>query len=230
MKFFGLEKLSLVDYDSNIAATVFTGGCNFRCPFCHNGPLVLDVKNQSVISEDEILSYLKKRKGVLNALCITGGEPTMHKELPEFIKKVKDLGYKVKLDSNGTNPEMLSQLAEKSLIDYVAMDIKSDKKGYPVITDVPALDLSPIEESIAFLKSGKVDYEFRTTLIKEYHSKEVIENIAKWISGAEKYFFQCFKETENCISLGLNKVDEKIAKSFLEIVKPFVKRADLRGY
>lgn len=230
MDIYGLEKLSLVDYDGFVAATVFTGSCNFRCGFCHNSALVLDSKSLPIIPESEILNYLKKRKGVLEGLCITGGEPTLNPDLPEFIKKVKDIGYKVKVDTNGTNPEMVKLLVKEGLADYFAIDIKNDRENYAEIIGFKTFDTSKIEKTVEFLLSGATKYEFRTTLIAEYHKAENIKRIGEWIKGADKYFMQKFKSGDNCISQDLSPVSEETAKEFLEIARPFVKHAALRGY
>ena len=230
MDIYGLEKLSLVDYDGFVAATVFTGSCNFKCGFCHNSALVLDYKTLPPIAESEILSYLKKRKGILEGLCITGGEPTLNPDLPEFIKKVKDIGYSVKVDTNGTNPEMVKLLVKEGLADYFAIDIKNDRENYAEIIGFKTFDTQKIEKTVEFLLSGQVGYEFRTTLIAEYHKAENIRRIGEWIKGADKYFMQKFKSGDNCISQDLSPVPEKEAQEFAEIVRPFVKAVSLRGY
>lgn len=230
MNIYGLEKLSLVDYDGFIAATVFTGSCNFKCGFCHNSALVLDYKSLPPIPESDILAYLKKRKGILEGLCITGGEPTLNPDLPEFIKKVKDVGYSVKVDTNGTNPEMVKLLATEGLADYFAIDIKNDRENYSEIIGFKTFDTSKIEKTVEFLLSGKIGYEFRTTLIAEYHKAENIRRIGEWIKGADKYFMQKFKSGENCIAQNLSPVPKKEANDFAEIVRPFVKSVNLRGY
>ncbi|MBO4251564.1 MAG: anaerobic ribonucleoside-triphosphate reductase activating protein [Clostridia bacterium] len=230
MEIFGLEKLSLVDFDGFVAATVFTGSCNFRCGFCHNSALVLDSKKLAVIPENEVLDYLKKRKGILEGLCITGGEPTLNPDLPDFIRKVKDIGYSVKVDTNGTNPEMVKLLAKEKLADYFAIDIKNDRENYAEIIGFKSFDTQNVEKTVEFLLSGAIGYEFRTTLIAEYHKAENIIKIAEWIKGADKYFMQKFKSGDNCISGGLSAVDGATAKEFLEIIRPSVKYAALRGY
>ena len=230
MDIFGLEKLSLVDYDGFVAATVFTAKCNFRCGFCHNSALVLDYNAIPPIRESEVLDYLKKRKGILEGLCITGGEPTLNPDLPEFIKKVKDIGYSVKVDTNGTNPEMVKLLVKEGLADYFAVDIKNDKENYANIIGFNTFDTSKVEKTVEFLLSGKVKYEFRTTLIAEYHKADNIKRIAEWIKGADKYFMQKFKSGDNCISQDLSPVPMETAKEFADIIRPFVKRVDLRGY
>lgn len=230
MDIYGLEKLSLVDYDGFVAATVFTGSCNFKCGFCHNSALVLDYKTLPPIAESEILRYLKKRKGILEGLCITGGEPTLNPDLPEFIKKVKDIGYSVKVDTNGTNPEMVKLLVKEGLADYFAVDIKNDRAHYAEIIGFKTFDTQKIEQTVEFLLSGQVGYEFRTTLIAEYHKAENIKRIGEWIKGADKYFMQKFKSGDNCIAQNLSPVSEEKAKDFAEIIRPFVKSVGLRGY
>lgn len=230
MELFGLEKLSLVDYDSHTAATVFTGGCNFRCPFCHNGSLVVTSKNDFRISEEEVLGYLTKRKGLLDGLVVTGGEPTLHKDLADFLRKVKDLGYDVKLDTNGTSPEMLASLVSSRLVDYVAMDIKSSPSSYSVVAGVSDPHLDKITESVAFLKKGSVPYEFRTTLINEFHSETDFTEIADFIDGADKYFIQKYRDSDGCLQSGFTPVPEETAAKYLSVVAPHVGYAALRGY
>ena len=231
MKIYGLEKLSLVDYDGFVAATVFTGSCNFRCPFCHNASLIVDYDKLPPIDENEVFSYLKKRKGIIEGLCITGGEPTLNKDLPEFCEKAKQTGVFVKVDSNGTSPQTIKLLAENGLADYFAIDIKNDRKNYAKIVGLNSFDTKNIEKTVSYLIGSKVGYEFRTTLIDEFHSEENIIEIGKWISGAKKYFLQKFKSGENCLLPdGLNPVSDENAKRFLTAVAPFVKFTKLRGY
>lgn len=230
MKILGMEKLSLVDFDDHIAATVFTGGCNFRCPYCHNAPLVLDPGGQGVLGEEEVLAYLNKRKGVLQGVCITGGEPTLMPDLREFILKIKEMGYDVKLDSNGTRPDVLRKLIDEKIVDYIAMDIKNSKERYAETVDVKNFDLALVEESAALLMEGRTDSEFRTTLVKEYASAEDMERIAEWLSGAEKYFLQHFKDSGNCIRNDLHEVDEKTALEYKAIAEKKIRNVRLRGY
>ncbi len=230
MNFFGLEKLSLVDYDGKVAATVFTGGCNFKCGFCHNSPLVLSANELPIISEDEILSYLEKRKGLLEGLCISGGEPTLNKDLPAFIEKVKKIGYSVKLDTNGTNPEMVKSLYSNGLCDYFAMDIKNDKENYAKIIGFDTFDTKNVEKTVEFFLSLGKDYEFRTTLIKEFHDRDNIVNIGKWIKGANKYFLQKFKNSVSCIESHLSAVEDKIALEYTNILREYIENTQLRGY
>ena len=230
MEILGLEKLSLVDFDGYVSATVFTGACNFRCGFCHNGSLVLDYKNIPVIPEEEVLSYLTKRKGLIEGLCISGGEPTLQPDLPLFIEKVKKIGVKVKVDTNGTNPIMIKSLVENGLADYFAMDIKNDLESYGKIIGIENFNTTNIEKSVEYFLSGKVPYEFRTTLIKGYHEKQNLINIGKWIKGANKYFLQKFKDSEGCIESHLSAVEDKVALEFVELLKEYVPATRLRGY
>lgn len=231
MKIYGLEKLSLVDYDGVVSATIFTGGCNFKCPFCHNGSLVTDYDKFSVIDEEEVLNFLKKRRGIIEGLCISGGEPTLNNDLSEFCEKVKKIGLKIKLDTNGTNPDAVKLLVQNKLIDHVAVDIKNDKDHYAEIIGFTRFDTEKIEETVSFLLSDAISYEFRTTLINEFHDENNLKAIGEWICGADKYFLQKFRSGENCLFPdGLNEVAAEKAKKLLEIVSPFVKQAKLRGY
>lgn len=194
----GFNKTTLLDYPGRVAATIFVGGCNFRCPFCHNGGLVLDPLSQESYSEKEILEFLQKRKNVLKGVCITGGEPTLHADLPEFISKVKDLGYQVKLDTNGYAPGVLKRLLDERLIDYVAMDIKNCPDKYAMTAGI-TFQLNRIEQSIRILMESSVPYEFRTTVVKELHTEEDMLKIADWIKGCPYYFLQQYQENENVI-------------------------------
>lgn len=230
MQLFGMEKLSLVDFDGKIAATIFTGGCNFRCGFCHNSPLVLHVDKLPEYSLKEVFDYLEKRKGILEGVCVSGGEPTLNPDLDVLLKDIKNLGYPIKLDTNGTNPYKLKSLVENGLIDYVAMDVKNDKKAYGEIIGIPNYDTKKVEQSVDFLLSGAIPYEFRTTLIKEFHTIENIRLIGEWIKGADKYFLQKFKDSENCIQSHLSPVDEKTVLEFKDALSSCVPNTFLRGY
>jgi pyruvate formate lyase activating enzyme len=194
MVFGGLEKITLIDYPGKVASMVYTIGCNFRCPFCHNPELVNETV-ETRYSEEEILKFLESRKGMVDALVITGGEPTIHDDLLPFLKKVKDLGFLIKLDSNGTNPEALKEAIEKKLVDYIAMDIKSPMRNYARTVAMP-VDTDAIRQSIGILMSSSVPYEFRTTLIKSLTSPEDIEEIGKEIKGAKAYYLQKFVSTK----------------------------------
>lgn len=225
----GFEKLSMVDFPGVIAATVFTSGCNFRCPFCHNAGIV-DFLN-GTISETEVLAYLTKRKGVIKGLCISGGEPTLQIDLEKFIKKVKSTGASVKLDTNGTNPILLKKLINANLIDYVAMDIKNSLLGYGKTCGREDINLNNILESIEILKENKIPYEFRTTLVQEFHTEESIKEMAKLLQGAEKLYLQQFVKRETCIDgNSLHAVSKQAAEKFASILKVSVNKVCLRGY
>ncbi len=230
MEILGLEKMSIVDFDGKVAATIFTGSCNFRCPFCHNSPLVLDYQKIDAIPEQELMDFLLKRKNLLDGVCITGGEPTLQKDLPSLCEKIKNLGYAVKLDTNGTNPKMVKELNENGLVDYFAMDIKNNKEDYAPIIGLESYNTSKVEETVDYFLSGKADYEFRTTLIKEFHTEKNIVKIGEWLRGANKYFLQKFKSGDNTIAQGLTEVDNDTALSFQNILTKTVPKTFLRGY
>ena len=230
MEIYGLEKLSLVDFDGKIASTIFTGTCNFRCGFCHNSPLVLHAKSLPLIDEKEVLDYLESRKNILEGVCISGGEPTLQKDLPLLCEKIKKLGYSVKLDSNGTNPSLIKSLIENKLIDYVAMDIKNDIASYSEIIGLQNFDTTNIEKSVEYLINNSESYEFRTTLVNGYHKEENIKNIAEWLKGAKKYCLQKFKASENCICTGLSAIPETEANYFVQLLKQTIPNIILRGY
>lgn len=196
----GLNKTTLLDYPGRVAATIFTGGCNFRCPFCHNAGLVLTPSSEENYSKEDVFSFLKKRKNILQGVCITGGEPTLQADLPDFIKELKKLGYAVKLDTNGYHPRMLKELLDAGLLDYVAMDIKNAPAKYGLTTGTE-LDFQKIEESVELLKTSGLDYEFRTTVVRELHDREDLQHIGQWIRGCPKYFLQQFTESEAVIGM-----------------------------
>lgn len=224
--FSGMEKLSLVDYDNHLSCTLFTSLCNFRCSYCHNSSLMED---QPKLSMDEIIDYLKKRKGVIDAVVVTGGEPTLHKELPDALKTFKDLGYMVKLDTNGTNPLMVKTLVENNLVDYIAVDIKSSFDTLDSLACVK-VNKENLKQTIEYLINSNIDYEFRTTLIKEFHDKEDIEKIGELIKGAKRHFLQKFTLRETVLDQSLTEVDKEDALVYQEILKKYVKEVNLRGY
>lgn len=229
MLILGLQKTTLLDYPGKVASTIFTGGCNFRCPYCHNRDLVMPPADVLAYSLDEIFEHLKNKKKVLDGVCITGGEPTLHKDLPEFIKQIRDMGLLVKLDSNGTNPDMLSSLINKGLIDYVAMDIKHSKEKYNSIASMSHFDIKPIEDSVALLKEGAIDYEFRTTIMKECHEASDMQSIGQWLAGAKAYYLQSYKESEQVINPIFSPHSLETLESFVEILKPYIPNTNLRG-
>ena len=228
MKIKGLQKLTLLDYPGRLAATVFLGGCNMRCPFCHNASLVVRPDNTE-ITEDELFTFLESRRGKLSGVCVTGGEPTLNRELPSFISKIRALGYSVKLDTNGTHPEMLESLIRDGLVDYVAMDIKTSIENYGRVSGIPDLDTSKIERSIDLLLSGTVPYEFRTTVVRELHTASDFEAIGRRIEGALAYFLQSFKDSGDLIEDGFSSYSEAEISALLDIVKVYIPNAQIRG-
>lgn len=228
MKIAGLQKLTLLDYPEKIACIVFTAGCNFRCPFCHNASLVLGGEHED-ISEEEFFAFLEKRKGMLTGVCVTGGEPTLQPDLLPFLKKIKDMGYSVKLDTNGYRPEILKAAVEGGYVDYVAMDIKNAPEKYGVTVGIDNFDFAPIKESIDFLLQNKVNYEFRTTVVRELHTPQDIVVASKLISGAKRYFLQSFKDSGDLIAEGFSGYDENSMKNLLNLAKDSVKAAEIRG-
>lgn len=229
MKIYGLQKLTLLDYPQKTACTIFTGGCNFRCPFCHNALLVTDIDSSNTYSEEKILDFLSKRKGLLDGVCITGGEPLMHSDIIGFITKIKDMGYKVKLDTNGTFPERLKELLDLKLLDYVAMDIKNSKEKYAETTGIHNINISDIEKSIELLKSSDIDYEFRTTVVNEFHTEKDIRDIAEWIKGAKNYFLQNFEDSGNLIGENMTSVSKETLEGMKILAEAFVKNTQIRG-
>ena len=228
MKIKGLQKLTLLDYPGRLAATVFLGGCNMRCPFCHNASLVVRPDNTE-ITEDELFAFLESRRGKLSGVCVTGGEPTLNRELPSFISKIRALGYSVKLDTNGTNPEMLESLIRDGLVDYVAMDIKTSIANYGRVSGIPDIDTSKIERSIDLLLSGTVPYEFRTTVVRELHTASDFYSIGRRIEGARAYFLQPFKDSGDLIEDGFSSYSEAEISALLDIVKVYIPNAQIRG-
>ena len=228
MKLYGMEKYSLVDYDGYVACTVFTGGCNFRCPFCHNAALVTGLADCEALPEAALRDYLTERRHLVDAVCITGGEPTLHRDLPMFIHWVRDLGYRVKLDTNGTNPTMLEGLIEAGMLDYVAMDVKNTPDLYPLTAGVQ-VDEGVLQRAIDLLLMGKVDYEFRTTVVAGHHTVEGIAAIARRIQGARRYYLQCFADRGGNLTQGLAGVDEATMLAMQEAARPYVEKVGIRG-
>ena len=223
----GIQKLTLLDYPQKVACTLFTAGCNFRCPFCHNASLVKG-DDGPVLSEEEILKYLKLRQGILDAVCITGGEPTLQPDLKDFIIKVKALGYSVKLDTNGYKIEVLKDLVNSGLIDYVAMDIKSSKEGYARIAGLQNIDISKIEESVDFLMQGNVDYEFRTTVVEELHDENDFLAISEWLKNAKKYYLQSFKDSGDILGGTYTPCSGEKMEHFLKILTKNIPKTEIR--
>ena len=229
MNICGYQKTTLLDYPGHVAATIFTGGCNFRCPFCHNSDLVVNSTMSPCISQEEIFAFLKKRKNVLSGICITGGEPTLQTNLSKFIKKVRSLGYKIKLDTNGYRPDVISSLLEDNLLDYIAMDIKAGLSNYAKVSGIPNLDTSKIKESISIIENSGIDYEFRTTVVKELHNRQDFLEISEMLSSSSSYFIQSFKDSGNILTPGLSSCDTDTLNQYLAIVKNKLPFSSLRG-
>ena len=225
----GLQKLTLLDYPDKMACTVFTAGCNFKCPFCHNASLVFN-RDDNRISEQKFFDFLSKRVGVIDGVCITGGEPTLQTDIVQFIKKIKELGFLVKLDTNGYRPDMLKFLVDNKLIDYVAMDIKNCKEKYPLTSGVENIEVSFIEQSVEYLLADNVDYEFRTTVVKEYHTLDDMIKIGEWIKGAKKYYLQAFVDSGDLICDGLSSYDKNDMQNLLNMIKPRIPSTKIRGF
>ena len=229
MDFNGFQKLTLLDYPGHVACTLFTAGCNFRCPFCHNASLVTHIGDSEHYSEEFVLDYLSKRKGIIDGVCITGGEPLLHDGLKDFIKKVKDMDYIVKLDTNGYLPDRLIRLVDNGLVDYVAMDIKNSKEKYVLSAGIDSLDITQIEKSVSFLLENHIEYEFRTTVVNELHTLRDIQSAAEWISGAQKYFLQSFTDSGDLICDNLSAVETQTIKMMQEVASKYVKNVEIRG-
>ena len=229
MKIGGLQKTSLLDYPDAISAIIWTVECNFRCPFCYNKDLVLGkVEN---IPEEEIFAFLEKRKGMLEGLVISGGEPLIQKDIVKFAEKVKKIGYLIKIDTNGMYPEKLKELIDKKLVDYIAMDIKAPKEKYDKLSGVRT-DIKKIEKSIEIIKNSSVDYEFKTTFTPELLNKEDIINIAKWLKGSKRFFLQQFKNDVDLVSSKLQKIAPHLEDELIDTlkhIKPYFENCEVRG-
>ena len=229
MQIHGFHKLTLLDYPGNLAATIFLGGCNMRCPFCHNASLVINPSSQPAIPAEEVIDNLRRRIGVLEGVCITGGEPTLYPDLPEFIQKIKSMNFKVKLDTNGTNPDMIKALLRENMIDYVAMDIKNSQEKYSLTTGTQQPQLQLLDETIHYLITSTYDYEFRTTIVKELHSKEDILSIAHWIQGAKAYYLQSYRDSGDIITPGYHSHSKDTLLEYAAIISPYIHNVSLRG-
>lgn len=228
MKIHGLVKLTLIDYPGKTACTLFTGGCNFRCPFCHNAGLVLSPGNEPVVSEEEIFSYLSKRRGILDGVCLTGGEPLLFEESASLLARIKSMGFLVKLDTNGSFPERLQSIVEKGYVDYVAMDIKNSLESYGRTIGIEGYDTRPIEQSVSFLLEGRTDYEFRTTVVRELHSLEDFHSIGKWIAKARSYYLQAFADSGNIIEKGLSAYSKNEMEGIRKLLETYIEAVYLR--
>lgn len=227
MKIGGFQKMTMLDFPGKIACTIFTYGCNLRCPFCHNASLVTEAGE--FVDINEVLSYLEKRKRVLDGVCITGGEPLLQPDIFSLMEKIKKIGLLVKLDTNGAYPDRLREAIERGLVDYVAMDIKNSKEKYALTTGIKDLDITPFEKSVEILKSSGIDYELRTTIVKEYHTLEDIVKIGEWIKGAKRYFLQGFVDSGALIAEGCSAHEKNTLEAFREAVSAYVPSVQIRG-
>lgn len=206
MTFVGVQKFTLLDYPSKIAATLFSPGCNFRCPFCHNSEVVVLGKDRGAITEKDVLDFLSTRQGLLEGVCITGGEPTLQTGLEEFINKVRSLGFLIKLDTNGERPDILKSLLDKNVLDYVAMDVKNSFTSYAETVGIPSFDTKNVKKSIEILLNSNIDYEFRTTVVKEFHKKSDFDEMYSVLKNAKLWRLQEFRQSDTCFNKNLHLI------------------------
>ena len=230
MKIHGLQKVTLLDFPGEVACTVFTGGCNLRCPFCHNASLVLPEAFPEAVDEEALFAFLRKRRGVLDGVAVTGGEPLLYPDAAGFLARIRELGYRIKLDTNGSFPARLRQIVEAGLVDRVAMDIKNSPEKYAETVGVPGFDVGPVKESAAFLLSGAVPFEFRTTVVRPLHQAEDFEAIGRWIRGDEEYYLQTFTDSGELLDgAALGPWDGASMEKFAETARAYVPHTYLRG-
>ena len=228
MRIHGLQKMTLLDYPEHVACTVFLGGCDFRCPYCHNYELV-ENEVPPLMEEEEFFAFLGKRKGLLDGVAITGGEPLLRKDIEDFIKKIKEMGFLVKLDTNGNHPDMLEKLMDSNLVDYIAMDIKNSPEKYGLTIGIKNFDVKNIDRSISLLLTGKIPYEFRTTVVKEFHTSEDFISIGRWIRNAKAYYLQQYVERDTVPDKSLHSPESLDMENYLQTVKPYVSDSYIRG-
>lgn len=229
MRICGLQKLAMVDYPGKLAATVFTGGCNLRCPFCHNALLVTRLEESPALSQEEILAFLTSRSKLLDGMVLSGGEPLMQPGAADFLRQVRQLGLSIKVDTNGCYPYVLEELLSQGLVDYVAMDIKNSPEKYPLTVGIPNFDLTPVRRSIDLLRGCGIDYEFRTTVVRELHTAQDILSICQWVEGAPTYALQNFVDSGNLISTGLHSPEPVALEEFARLAQPFFNQVLVRG-
>ncbi len=225
-----LKKFSLLDYPGQVACTLFTAGCNFRCPYCYNSPLVMDTHKNQDIPLEEVYAYLEKYRGLLDGVCLTGGEPLIQHGIEEFLGRIREMGYVIRLETNGSCPDKLRKIVSEDLVSYVVMDLKNSQESYGKTVGIEGYDVSNICKSVEFLLSGAVPYEFNTTVVLELHQRSDFESIGRWISGAQKYYLQRFVNTDNVLQKGLHRYNDSIMHQALEVVKKNVPSARLRGW
>ena len=224
----GLQKLTLLDWPGRVACTIFLGGCDFRCPFCHNRDLVTGPL-PAAMDSGELLAFLAKRKGLLDGVCVTGGEPLLRPGLEALLEEIKALGFPIKLDTNGSHPQLLARLWSLGLVDYAAMDIKNSPERYGETAGVPGLDLGPIRESVSWLLEGHVDYEFRTTVVREFHTADDIQAIGQWLEGSPRYFLQKFVDSGDLVGQGCHGLEDADMRALAEAARPWFQEVALRG-
>ena len=227
MKIGGFQKMTMLDFPGKVACTLFTYGCNLRCPFCHNASLV--TTEAELLDVEDIISYLNKRKGILDGICITGGEPLLQKDIIELLTRIRETGLLIKLDTNGAYPDKLQQIINLGLVDYIAMDIKNSKEKYALTTGIAGIDITPFERSVEIIKSSGVDYEFRTTVVRELHDKNDLESIALWIKVAKRYFLQGFVDSGELIGEGFSAYDKTTLEAFSQAVSAHIPNVEIRG-
>ncbi len=228
MKICGLQKMTLLDFPERVACTVFLGGCNFRCPYCHNYDLVTG-KQPPVVEEGEFFDFLRTRKGRLDGVAITGGEPCLSPDLPEFMQKIREMGFMVKLDTNGSRPEMLEAILSRGLADYVAMDIKNSPEKYAMTIGTRSADLSGVRKSVELLRNSPAEYEFRTTVVDELHQAADFERIGAWIEGARRYYLQAFSDRDSVPFAGFHAPSPEKMQEYAGIAAGYVREVSLRG-
>lgn len=230
----GLQKMTLLDFPGKVACTVFLHGCNYRCPFCHNSEL-LEGRGEELMTEDTFFAFLKSRQGLLEGVCVSGGEPTLYKELPGFLQKIKELGFAVKLDTNGSRPEVLKALVQEGLVDYVAVDAKNGPENYAQTVGTDRLDMNALEESLRFLIDGNVDYELRTTLVEPLHTEKSITEMGRWLASLvpgkkpKKLFLQSFVDRDTVVFSGLSAPEEETVERYAEILAEYVETVTIRN-
>ena len=229
MRIGGLQKLAMVDFPGKVAATVFTSGCNLRCPFCHNAPLVTRPEEAEDLTEEAVLDFLAGRRGLLDGVVLSGGEPLLQPGVEEFLARVRDMGYAIKLDTNGCYPRRLQELLERGMVDYVAMDIKNSLEKYAETVGCPGFDMTAVKESAALLMESDVDFEFRTTAVKPFHTAEDMEAIGQWLSGAPRYFLQTFVDSGNLVGEGCAPFSPSEMQELSEKARPWFKTVAIRG-
>ena len=225
----GVQRLSLLDYPDKTCCTIFTVGCNYRCPFCHNASIVENKLSEKGVLQKEVMDFLKRRLGILDGVCITGGEPLLQDQLENFIREIKALGFLVKLDTNGSLPKKLKQLIETGLVDYVAMDIKNSPDSYGQTIGINNCNLDLIKESVDLLLSNIVPYEFRTTVVRQLHTSKDMLAIAQWLKGAEHYYLQNFVDSGDILEGGLSGFSREEMQAFQELIRPKIPSVELRG-